>query len=178
MMADPNQMNQGTNPQPVQQPGQGGPLKNLQGAMQLTSQILYNKKVFNGLVEGAKNDPVAAMASTGLMILDQVESKIGDLQMEELFGLMVIMITDVADALQQGGVELNSDFVMKALSSMVQMWLQSHPNRFSQDQIQQGMVELNALSGDGQPAGGQVGQPSSPQVAPAQPGGSGYLIGG
>jgi hypothetical protein len=119
-------------------------------AVQVGSNIVYDKAVFDGLVEGTEMDPVQALALTTFQVINAVEQKVGEMPPASLVALGLYLIYDVADALTQGGMEYTDEQVQEAISASVQMWLGANPGRISQEELQSFMAE-------GSPGGGIPG---------------------
>ena len=133
---------QGPQGGPPGQPQQGkqGDFKQ---ATKLASTILYDKAVFDQLMNSWEKNPVEALSGTIVLILRKVEEQLGKLTMGQLFGLAIMMAGDVADAVQQASEEeVDPEVVTEALSAAVQQFLQQHPNRFSKEELEQGVLQL------------------------------------
>lgn len=130
-------------PQSQAQGGPGGKQGDFKAATKLASQILYDKAVFEQLMGAWEKNPAEALSGTVVLILRKVEEQAGKLSMSGLFGLAIMMVGDVADTVQQAtGEEVDPDVVTEALSGAIQQFLQQHPNRFSKEELEQGVMQL------------------------------------
>ena len=131
----------GSAPAPGQPQAAGGE-DQLNQAMQLASQALYDKNVFDGLANAYAGDPAGALSNTAVTIVMKVEERLGPLSLDNLFALLIIVIGDASDALEQSGEEVNADVITDSLEAAIQLFLMQHPNRFSEEELRQGVAEL------------------------------------
>ena len=134
-----------------QMQGQGGGLPGgdamalFAESVKAASNILYDDRVFTRLVKAAQDGDVPnALAMTVVQVLGQVQANLGDLALDSLFALAMSMVADAADALQQVEVEVSADDVTLALETAITMYLQEHPDQFTDDEIQDGVNRLEA----------------------------------
>jgi hypothetical protein len=147
-------------------------VEQLQEAMRLASNILYEDSVFQAMAQmAAKTGPADALSVTTVKVLEKVQMEMGELPMEVLFGVAMAIIADAADALQQGGIEVSEKEVNQGLQLAVTRYLQDNPDQFTREELQQGMeglkqgmeqINLSELEGSaadgGAPAAGMMGE--------------------
>lgn len=115
----------------------------MQEAMRVASNILYEDKVFNALAQmAAKAGVPEALSVTTVKILMRVQMELGELSMEILFGTAMAIIADAADALQQGGIEVGEKAVNQGLQMAITRYLEENPNQFSKEDLQRGFAGL------------------------------------
>lgn len=189
---DPNQMQApGQAPAaPAQQApagpqGEAGDMEKFSQATKLASNIIYDEGVFKELAERAKSGSVLdALTTTVVMVISQVEQSIGELSLEHLFALGMMLVVDVADALTQGGIEVGQEEINRALSDAITMFLQQNHGRFSKEELEAAVAQLqqtqaNAGAMEQQLQGAGQGQPAAPAgPGPQDPGQRGLLSGG
>jgi hypothetical protein len=155
-------------PQQAPAPQQGGPQQapapqqfnqeQFNQAAQLASKILYDPKVYEGMIGMARKNPIPALANTAVMVLQRVDREIRGLSIDIMFSIGMTIIVDAADALQQSGVDVTEDHVSQALSDAITSFLQQNPKRFTPEEIQDGVKRLQEGIGDINDPGA-VGQP-------------------
>ena len=166
---------------PSQGAPQGGPgaapqidQKRMMEAARAASAALYDKAVFDKMVEMAKQNPVPAIMNTTVRILTKVDEAVPGMIIDEVFGVGMMLVVDAADALQQGGIPVNEEQVSQALSDGITLFLQSNPQRFAQGEVEDAMARLQ--EGVGQMDTGEAA-PAAPPGGPA-PGGALGQMGG
>lgn len=159
-------------------PPQGGNMEQFSEATRIASNTIYDEEVFKGLVDRAKEGSVSdSLATTIVLIITEVESQTGPLSLEHLFSLAMMMAVDVADALTQGGIEVAQEDVDRALSDAITMFLQQNQGRFSREELDAAVSQLQETANNADAMEQQLtgGQGQAPQQPPTQ---GGLLTGG
>lgn len=124
-------------------------------AFQLGKQIIYKKEVFDGLMKqmsDGQTQPAAGLAEAIVMVLEKINSA-GKLPLNIVFGVGMLLMNDVAEALNRTG-RFNFDQATfeKAVQMATQMFLQTQSGNYSPEELQEGMSQLQGM-------GQQQGQP-------------------
>lgn len=158
-------------PPPDAQIDEGALVAQMQEALRVASNILYEDQVFQAMSTMAQKAGIPeALSVVTVKILTRAQDELGDLPMEVLFGVGMAIVADAADALQQGGLEVPADAVNKGLQMAISRYLQENPGQFSKEDLQQGMAGLQqglqqldvgelegSASDGGAPAAGMMG---------------------
>ena len=144
----------------------------------MASNAIYDEKVFDGLASAAQGgDLVEALSSTVVLVVTSTEKKVGELTMEELFTLFLVLIVDVADAFASAGNEIGQDQVYQALSDAISMFLQQNHGRWSKEEIEAGVAQLQeAQANADQIASEFEGEMGGQQAAPGGPPAGGGML--
>jgi len=142
-------------------------------AVQVGSNIIYDKDVFHGIVGAGEEAHPQALATTLVAVLNKVEEKVGQLPAPAVLAAGLTLLYDVADAMTQAGEEVTEDETLQALQHAVQMWLQQHPDRVDEKELQ---AQVQAMSGGDEeaasmmPAAGHQGPLTAGPDVQAEPG--------
>lgn len=106
--------------------------------------IIYNQEVFDSVVDQAMENPVDALANTTVAVMQ----KIGTRDPQVALSVGVLLIGDIADALQQVGLpEIGEQALAEALQAATFLWLQQNEKDLDPQKLQQQMSELQSLAG-------------------------------
>jgi len=127
-------------------------VEQIKQAYQVGANVLYDKQVFAGVVQGVDTkDPVRVLAMVLLKIVDGIDQKLGGLDVNVLLAVMLLLLGDVVDALQQTGRgPFTSAQVEGAIALMIKEWLSAHPDRVSPEELQ-ALVRSGGAGGMAEP---------------------------
>ena len=133
-------------------------MEQLKVAWQHIHNVLYaeNSRVLNEVIKamGTNADIIQIVAGTIVMILDQLEQKIGEIDLALLFPLGMGILQEIRSAAKSAGAKEWQPEERKAIiKQAIAQWVQSHPNV---DKAQLRQLMSQSLQG-GQDTGGQGG---------------------
>jgi len=113
--------------QPTSNPNEFGPEKQeqLEKAYQVGRNLIYEPQVFESIVgQVDASEPVQALADTAVMVVDKIEESMGQLPIDVVFALGIVLISEVADTISETGkTQYNDQQTLEALQLATQMYL-------------------------------------------------------
>lgn len=107
-------------------------------AWQLGRNLIYNKNVFDSVMQTIKQDPIHGLAEAVVMVLRKIESAMGRMSYDVALATGIGLMQDVANAISETGhIKYTPPMIEQALSQAVQLYLHSYGNDNNAADLQQ-----------------------------------------
>lgn len=120
----------------------------LEDMVQIARNIVYEKAIFDEIVERAKSDRVGALAEAAVAVIAKLEESGRQVTPESALGIGIALIADIADVLTQAGMpDFSQEELMGAVQGAVTLYLKTNEGKVDPQQLQAGMQELQGAMG-------------------------------
>lgn len=118
-------------------------ISQLKTGFQMAQQLIYDKQIFDSMMQDLqKMPPEQGLAQVIVSIMKRVQQEVGDLDMVVATALGIALLGDVADALNQIGMQVTEEQQVAAFEVAVQMWLAANSGKYDQQKVMEAMGQM------------------------------------
>ena len=115
---------------------------------QIAMTMIYDERIFQAIMEDIQSlPPEQGIGQSIVMVLSKVQEQVGPLDMLTATSLGIAMLSDLIEAIQQVGIQMNQEQITTAFQVAVQLWLAENGGQYSQEQV---MGALQSMGGQPQ----------------------------
>lgn len=134
------------------QPEQGEMSREQMGEVEelvaMARSIIIEGDVLTEVVDSAQERPVDTLSETVVAVIQKIQESRGQLDPPVALGIGIVMIGDIADALQRIGLpEFSPQDLNEAVQESVVLWLKLNESSLDPAKMQQYQGELQGLAG-------------------------------